>query len=163
MTPPLSIFDPLVLLIFRGIPRMAIRLEIGGAVFLTHCQWPKAAKHGNGHAFGDIALSIVAAKAKQIFGEESVYRFGGDEFVIIETDQTLTDFQSLMASFSSSLAQIEIEDKPFPIRVSVGRTYGKPETQEMLRLMLQYADELLYEAKGKGKHQFVIRRFDLDI
>ena len=49
-----------------------------------------------GHAAGDEMLKTVAAKVRNIFGEEYSYRVGGDEFVAFAMDKSAEEMRALI-------------------------------------------------------------------
>lgn len=49
-----------------------------------------------GHAAGDEMLKTVAAKVRDIFGEEYSYRVGGDEFVAFAMDKSAEEMRTLI-------------------------------------------------------------------
>lgn len=49
-----------------------------------------------GHAAGDEMLKTVAAKVRDIFGEEYSYRVGGDEFVTFAMDKSAEEMRALI-------------------------------------------------------------------
>ena len=49
-----------------------------------------------GHAAGDEMLKTVAAKVRDIFGEEYSYRVGGDEFVAFAMDKSAEEMRALI-------------------------------------------------------------------
>lgn len=116
-----------------------------------------------GHNGGDLVLRQVATIAKDIYGDNSVYRFGGDEFIIIKGDVSLIEFRKSAESLSNSLRDIEVEGNKIEVRLSMGFTFGTPTTNEDIKYMIRFADELLYKAKRSGKNQILGERYDLDI
>ena len=116
-----------------------------------------------GHQAGDIVLSEVSHLTKEIFEEESVYRYGGDEFVVVKTTLPLTEFKELVAKLNDSAHKVVFEGKSIDIRLSIGYTYGVPENHDDLRGMLRFADELMYEVKSTGKNGAIGKKYDKDI
>lgn len=122
-------------------------------------------KHYNdtyGHLVGDGVLSSVSHLTKEIFEEESVYRYGGDEFVVIKTHLSLSEFKGLVDELRAKAGEITV-GKEKGVRLSIGYTYGLPEEVDDLRRMIRYADELMYSVKGSTKDGVEGRRFGLDI
>lgn len=120
----------------------------------------KSVNDGNGHAVGDYLLKKTSDTLVNNFGKENVYRYGGDEFLIIVPDVSEKDFKRILSNLSNELSIISLEKKQMPVHFSAGYVYGKTSLQEDLRLMLRQADELLYEAKSAGKSTFVGKEFD---
>ena len=116
-----------------------------------------------GHSFGDEMLRIVGQKVKETFGEEYCYRFGGDEFVVISKDDSVTSFTDKIEDLMKLTSKIVIEGKEIDVCLSAGFTYGVPTNTGDLRLMIKSADELLYKIKKNGKNNYEGIRYDLDI
>ena len=116
-----------------------------------------------GHQAGDTVLSEVSRLTKEIFEEEGVYRYGGDEFAVVKSTFTLSEFKESVARLSDSVHEVEFEGKRIDVRLSVGYTYGVPEELEDLRGMLRYADQLMYEVKSGGKNGALGRPYNKNI
>jgi len=116
-----------------------------------------------GHQAGDIVLSEVTRLTIEMFDEESVYRYGGDEFAVVKTTLALSEFRKLVEKLSDSAHKVVYEGKPIDVRLSVGYTYGVPEDIDDLRGMIHYADELMYEVKSSGKNGALGRQYDKNL
>ena len=106
-----------------------------------------------GHTVGDKVLQKVAhVLSKFIRSNDTLVRFGGEEFVVIALE---VDEQSLNHLCENLRNKIECDsygsvDK---ITVSIGATlFRKEDSQDTL---LSRADKALYEAKGKGRNTTV--------
>ena len=115
-----------------------------------------------GHQFGDIILSEVSRITKELFEEENVYRYGGDEFIVIKTQLALSEFEALLKEYENSVHSIRIVDKDIRINLSIGYTYGVPGNTEELRQMINKADMLMYEVKRSKKNDHLGMRFGID-
>jgi diguanylate cyclase (GGDEF)-like protein len=56
-----------------------------------------------GHEKGDLAIKHICGIICSVFGEDSVYRIGGDEFVVMLNSEELKDIETLVARFDSAL------------------------------------------------------------
>ena len=120
----------------------------------------KKINDGYGHAIGDYLLKKTSDALVNNFGKESVYRYGGDEFLVITDRYNEKEYKKVLANLTNELNIISLEDQQLPVHYSAGYVYGKLSLQEDLRLMLRQADELLYEAKGNGKNTFIGKEYD---
>ena len=120
----------------------------------------KKINDGYGHAIGDYLLKKTSDVLVNNFGKESVYRYGGDEFLVITDRYNEKEYKKVLANLTNELNIISLEDQQLPVHYSAGYVYGKLSLQEDLRLMLRQADELLYEAKGNGKNTFIGKEYD---
>lgn len=91
-----------------------------------------------GHKLGDKMLEEIAAVLKDNFGSKSVYRIGGDEFIVFQENSKLEEIQLRMQN-----ADDKISEKKYSI------SYGicwKDHDIDILE-MVKKADELMYKAK----------------
>jgi diguanylate cyclase (GGDEF)-like protein len=112
-----------------------------------------------GHHMGDYVLSQVGTHLVDIFGSEYVYRYGGDEFLVICPNASDAEFDQMAERLRHDVADIALEDTDETISFSAGYTYGVPIMQSDLRSMIRIADEQLYESKGAGKNRITGRKF----
>lgn len=120
----------------------------------------KAVNDTLGHATGDILLKQIAqAAVEQVRVSDVVARYGGDEFIVIlphaDAEQTLPIAERLHQRIAS--LGMEVENGPFAITISIGIAEIRQEpVDEEVDLVIQRADEALYEAKRGGRNQIVI-------
>jgi diguanylate cyclase (GGDEF)-like protein len=103
-----------------------------------------------GHLYGDEVLILVANVLRSSFrSQDRVFRFGGEEFVVLLRSATLADAQMVFERFREN-----IEQHQFPqvgqITVSVGFASISQETPVVI---LGHADQALYYAKDHGRNQ----------
>ena len=113
-------------------------------------------KHYNdsyGHETGDGLLRSLARSMLNVFGEHHVYRYGGDEFMVLMTDLELEQFQNLIEEWRASFDGVEVEGGRLVPTTSGGFVYGTPRTSADLREMFRLADMRLYEAKQAGRNR----------
>jgi diguanylate cyclase (GGDEF)-like protein len=110
----------------------------------------------HGHAVGDQALRHIASLLTDMFPEPAmVFRLGGEEFCVLVPDldrqQTLLRFNEARKAIERS--PVSVGDVSFAVTVSIGlATVPGPSLDEMLRR----ADDLLYQAKAKGRNRLVM-------
>ncbi|MPM84985.1 hypothetical protein SDC9_132062 [bioreactor metagenome] len=108
-----------------------------------------------GHLYGDEVLILVANLLRSSFrAQDRVFRFGGEEFVVLLRSATLEQAAQAFERFRAA-----VEEHMFPqiggITVSIGFTStmdGAPVE------VLGRADQALYYAKENGRNQ--VRFFD---
>ena len=103
-----------------------------------------------GHLFGDEVLILVANLLRTSFrSHDRIFRFGGEEFVILLRGLTLADAQRVFERFRS-----KVEAHEFPqvgcITVSMGFTSTRSGTPVEI---LGQADQALYYAKQNGRNR----------
>lgn len=92
-----------------------------------------------GHAAGDRMLQTVARSLLISFGEENVYRIGGDEFVVFCPDRTEENIPATLAEIEEELAKDDYH-------ISAG--YARQETPQIHLISLTAeAERRMYEAK----------------
>lgn len=117
----------------------------------------KAVNDTYGHAGGDEVLREVAARfRKNLREEDSVARFGGDEFVVILASiHSMADAQRIAAKLHRSmLPGIDLPDgRRVHVSLSMGLAEAHPD--ETISDVLNRADAALYEAKNTGRDRVV--------
>lgn len=91
-----------------------------------------------GHEAGDLLLQTAAGVLGETFGEEDVYRIGGDEFVAF-----CHGFSGIEVEQKVKQAEKKIEEKGYHISVGIERREAKPFIYEMIK----QAEVNMFEAK----------------
>lgn len=110
----------------------------------------------HGHPMGDKVLKNVAGNLKEVLSDNGILgRLGGDEFVVfVYRDMEESEIRAYLSRIKENIAQIDIGGEKVTCSVGV-MPVKKGYTIEKL---YHSADRLLYEAKKKGRDQFVIER-----
>lgn len=111
-----------------------------------------------GHMMGDQAIMDAGGKLKDIFSNIGfAARFGGDEFCIFVKNISKEVLQDKLEGAVEALKQT-YTDKTGSVSVtaSIGAVYTISGSLKFQSL-LDEADRALYEAKEKGRNQFVLR------
>lgn len=106
-----------------------------------------------GHLIGDTVLVAVAHALKTRLREsDRVYRYGGEEFVVLPYELSLEDTAKVAEDLRKLVSSLEAVDK-HPLTISLGvAKYKSGETPEQ---WLGRADKALYTAKNTGKDKVV--------
>lgn len=104
-----------------------------------------------GHIMGDKVLRKIAASVlSNIRGNDILFRYGGDEFLILLPNTDLTQAKQTAQKINRLLEKEIWESVDEPITVSMGvAQYNRDETFEQL---IHRADTMLYKAKHKGRN-----------
>ena len=108
-----------------------------------------------GHGQGDEVLIEVAKRLRQCVREsDTVARLGGDEFVIIlNRTSKLMVTDTAQRILDALVFNINKNSFTVTISASIGIAIFPDDSEQPLHL-LKYADEAMYKAKNRGKHQF---------
>lgn len=140
--------------------RMALRQDYDAyqgheaAVMMLDLNEFKMINDTSGHEEGDRILRETAALLADTFGTEHCYRYGGDEFLVIVPDISLSDFQEKEESMHPK--KPVLDDKS-TVDFSVGIVHGMLENDSSLRTLIADADEKMYEAKRDKKRSSFFR------
>lgn len=111
-----------------------------------------------GHSFGDQLIIDIGRKISSLLGEgQSVYRFGGDEFIVCcfgykDLSEITRCAEEIIQSFRSPLV---IGDSILHVTVSIGISVF-PKNGSNTDELLQSADIAMYKAKQSGKNRYVL-------
>ncbi|MFP4363324.1 MAG: GGDEF domain-containing protein [Spirochaetia bacterium] len=111
----------------------------------------KKVNDGFGHAMGDLLISTIAeAIRKNIRESDTVFRFGGDEFIIILPNATE---RSAAIVVERILHSLRIQDHPFgfPMQFSAGLTQYDAKKHTDLEKLVNAADNAMYRTKEAQK------------
>ena len=113
----------------------------------------KAVNDQLGHVVGDQILQKTADTIREVFGEDIVGRWGGDEFMIfikIYTRDTIEKAYDLCRRMNMVATN---EERSVMVSVSVGitRLSAEEKRQGTLRAFYEEADRALYHVKESGK------------
>ncbi|HEY8567229.1 MAG TPA: EAL domain-containing protein [Beijerinckiaceae bacterium] len=117
-----------------------------------------------GHQVGDELIKLVAKRLGALLrGGDTLARFGGDEFAIIQTDlRGAANAETLAKRILDALtAPFEIGDTPVTVGVSIGISLA-PDNGTDRETLMRLADTALYQAKseGRNRHSFFERKMD---
>jgi len=111
----------------------------------------KAVNDKFGHLYGDEVLILIANLLQSSFrAQDRVFRFGGEEFVVLLRSTTLDNAWKIIERF-----RINVESHVFPqvgqVTVSVG--FVSISAYESPVVTLGHADQALYYAKSNGRNR----------
>lgn len=112
-----------------------------------------------GHPVGDAVLSTIAAALRDATrGSDRVFRYGGEEYVVIFPDATAATLSKLAERLRGAVAQCQVDANGEVVRVttSVGAALFDPGETVGWREILRRADAALYVAKQSGRDRTVV-------
>ncbi len=107
-----------------------------------------------GHEAGDKVLTIVTQRLKHtVVKEESLARFGGDEFTVIIEELHNLEEASILADkiLNVLLAPIAVDHHELYVGCSIGISLF-PDNGDTTQDLLKYADAAMYAAKNEGRN-----------
>ncbi|SEK62149.1 diguanylate cyclase (GGDEF) domain-containing protein [Butyrivibrio sp. ob235] len=133
----------------------------------------KKINDGLGHQYGDILLQDISTAIKNIDGvQNSCYRMGGDEFVIIVPPESYDKLDSILEEIRRAFATPwYLKDGDYYCTMSMG-TVEFPTAGDTVEELIRKSDIAMYEAKKSGKNRIsqysesidasTIRRLDME-
>jgi diguanylate cyclase (GGDEF)-like protein len=110
----------------------------------------KAVNDKFGHLYGDEVLILIANLLQSSFrAQDRVFRFGGEEFVVLLRSSTLDNAKKIIERFRMNVEQHEF---PQVGRVTVSVGFVSISAYEAPVIILGRADQALYYAKSHGRN-----------
>ncbi|WP_024817864.1 GGDEF domain-containing response regulator [Arthrobacter sp. 31Y] len=110
-----------------------------------------------GHQAGDAALIAIASTlAGEVRKSDGVYRFGGEEFLLVLRDQQALDARMVMERVRSAVQDLRIEHSGDPdgvLTISAGISAFTDGHRAGTEQLLREADLALYAAKASGRNR----------
>ncbi|MEI8346034.1 MAG: GGDEF domain-containing protein [Pseudomonadota bacterium] len=126
------------------------------AVFFLDIDYFKKINDGHGHLIGTSIIAQLGKSLKRYLRESDlVYRYGGDEFVMILSNAALNEArlvgERVLSDIHSEIFYLD-SGRNINISVSIGiATF--PEDAKDTTEILRMADRMMYEAKERGRGQ----------
>lgn len=118
----------------------------------------KVVNDGLGHGAGDKLLVSVTETLQSAREGGTVYRFGGDEFVVVHTDLgSIEATHELAGRLLESITAVRVPDIPTRLSASIGVSWTAVDDLDPESL-IKDADTAMYDAKRRGRGQ--VARFD---
>jgi two-component system cell cycle response regulator len=115
-----------------------------------------------GHLAGDEVLrSVTEAIRSEIRTSDALFRYGGEEFVIILPEQSLAIARTAIERVRRAIERLAIPGPDGPVTVSFGVAELAPEDHSPAE-WLERADRALYAAKDAGRNRVEVSRTTTD-
>lgn len=152
--------------IFDILHKQILRAKRGGfgiAVIMIDIDHFKNINDTCGHPAGDAVLCEIANRLTQSArSHEYIGRYGGEEFLAIISPYSQEGAVKAAERFRKAIASEEINTNQtlIPATISLGVAIATGEESLDEHLLLQRADEALYQAKHKGRNRVEVARMD---
>ena len=109
---------------------------------------------GLGHQYGDVLLKAISHAFQQVKGiENTCYRMGGDEFVIIIPPDSYSRYNEIIEDIKAIFAKPwYLKDADYYCTMSMG-VVEFTDTNDNIHELIKKADIAMYEAKKSGKNR----------
>lgn len=138
--------------------RQILQIDAAGkhSLFMIDVDNFKSLNDTRGHQAGDEFLVTLAAQIKKHFRDTDIVgRIGGDEFfALMRNIPGEKEAEAKAQELLTAMQQICAEYSPVQLSASIGVSLYPKDAQTMDDLYAK-ADDALYQAKGKGKNQYV--------
>jgi diguanylate cyclase (GGDEF)-like protein len=130
------------------------------AVIIADIDWFKLYNDHYGHSSGDLCLVEVAQAIKDNLrdGDDLAIRYGGEEFVLILFNSTLSQAEDIANRIQAAMIDIAIGYSESDLK-HLSLSFGITHSDEFIYLnwpdILELADRRLYQAKDTGRAKFV--------
>lgn len=112
-----------------------------------------------GHPGGDEVLRVAAQHMRaSLRRQDSVGRYGGEEFLIVMTGCDRSDSMQVSARMRHQIAEsaVLLPRGPCTVTASIGVWQGVPGQEDSAEAVISAADTALYQAKQAGRDQVVL-------
>lgn len=135
------------------------------AVGIIDVDYFKECNDTYGHLEGDECLKKVASIIQTAVGDRgSVYRYGGDEFLVLIPVINDKSLIAMAKEISDNLEKAHIRNEKSPISeyvtLSQGYTRATAEEGDTIETLIELADKVLYSVKHEGRNNYKFIPFD---
>ncbi|WP_457564709.1 GGDEF domain-containing protein [Caminibacter sp.] len=108
-----------------------------------------------GHLVGDFVLIKLTQIMKNLLRKsDKIYRFGGDEFIIVFNRSTLLNAQKSIERIVSKISKTALKYKDNLIKITISVGIAQHQKGDTLDSLIKKADEALYEVKKNNKNGY---------
>lgn len=151
-----ALYDSLTGALNRGAFAEGVGLELArgtfGTIVLADVDDMKSMNDDHGHAMGDRVLChLVETLRGALRPYDKLYRWGGDEFLLIVPSARAVDVQERIAELLGAMEPLDVNGTPVQVAVSIGAAdYA---SAEELAAAIDRADRAMYQQKNGRKRR----------
>ena len=122
-------------------------------VIVADVNYLKKTNDTYGHEAGNELLIRASQVFADMFKNSSVFRIGGDEFVVVLKGEELTNYQEVIERIKESFQSnyIMIQDTKIPVSIAMGISIFEPSTDHTYEDVFDKADHAMYLNKTSMK------------
>lgn len=137
----------------RQIDEAKKRHETGALLYMDLDDF-KHINDGLGHQYGDVLLKAISHSLQRIDGiQNTCYRMGGDEFVIVIPPDSYKKFEKILEDIRQIFSKPWfLKDADYYCTMSMG-IVTFPDAGDSVQDLIKKADIAMYEAKRSGKNR----------
>jgi diguanylate cyclase (GGDEF)-like protein len=117
-------------------------------------------KHINdhhGHECGDLALVSVAKWIKEsLRSSDAVFRFGGEEFVVLLSETDLAGAELVAERIRSTIESHTLSYDMSAVKITASLGVSELRSNDSADALVKRADNAMYQAKKNGRNQVVL-------
>jgi diguanylate cyclase (GGDEF)-like protein len=153
------LFDEIKILI-----ELALKNHQRVALLMIDIDYFKLYNDFYGHSKGDWCIFNIAQSIDSAAVEYGYFcaRYGGEEFVVVGIEKHENEMASLAETIMDYVAELEIENENAPkgryVTVSIGGCSYKVNGKIGIRTFIDFADDMLYDAKKSGRDIFKFKK-----
>jgi diguanylate cyclase (GGDEF)-like protein len=132
-------------------PQPGRRAVCSGSAVVADVDNLKAINDRHGHLVGDWAIRAVASAIRAcIRADDLLFRWGGDEFLVLLIGVDEADARARLAGVNDSLTHARMPECPDPVDLSVTMGFAPFDSAKSLSQVIALADEAMFKRKRKG-------------
>lgn len=138
---------------FRG--RKKRRRNI--AIFMLDLDYFKSINDNYGHVIGDRVLALVSEQCMKCIREEDrMYRYGGEEFVVLARDIQKKEALVMGERIRNAIENLQftVENRNIDLGISIGISFPKKMDLSLDEALFR-ADKAMYRAKKEGRNRVI--------
>jgi len=110
-----------------------------------------------GHLFGDFVISETAAIIRaNVRSEDIVFRFGGDEFLVIYKQTDKNGAKAILDRICGALRATSFTKNGISVSVTISGGIASSIEADGIDDLIHFADMRMYKAKARGKDRIVL-------
>ncbi|MGE4295848.1 MAG: GGDEF domain-containing protein [Campylobacterales bacterium] len=119
----------------------------------------KKINDNHGHLAGDKVLLYLVRAFKAILGQNNhLYRYGGEEFVVLSLQTRMDEAMALAENIRAKVAATQMHHQSRPIQLTVSIGLAPAQKDDTYETLFAKADHALFQAKSEGKNRVVVSK-----